>query len=122
MTAIATGEGFPTLEGADYGPIYGFLSTAAAGVNSLPSDISGIVPNINNAGSLFGYVKWALSCASIQELTGATLAPIFCHTFVGLSMSVVVSGVLLTIRLVRLMVKVVNWLIAQVLKFIPMMG
>jgi hypothetical protein len=121
-TAIVAGTGLPDMRlTPEYGPVYGFLSTAAAEVNNLPSQITGYIPQVN-PGPLFGYVKWAMSCVSVQELVGQTLAPIICHTMVGVGLNVVLAGIFMSVRIIRLFIKIVNWIMKQILRLIPTMG
>jgi hypothetical protein len=121
-TAIVAGTGLPDMRlTPEYGPVYGFLSTAAAEVNSIPGQITGYIPQVD-PGPLFGYVKWAASCVSAQELVGQTLSPILCHTFVGVSLNLVLAAIFMSVRVVRLFIKIVNWIMKQILRVIPTMG
>lgn len=121
-TAIVAGTGLPDMRlTPEYGPVYGFLSTAAAEVNSIPGQITGYIPQVD-PGPLFGYVKWAASCVSAQELVGQTLSPILCHTIIGVGLNLVLAGIFMSVRIVRLFIKVVNWIMKQILRVIPFMG
>lgn len=121
LTDIPTSEPLETPQPADYGPVYDFLSTAAAEVSNLPDDVDGLVPSVNPL-PLFGYAKWTFSCASVQELMGATLSPIGCHALLGISLHVVLAGILLTIRVVRMVIKVAMWIVTQIIRVIPFIG
>lgn len=120
-TPIGPVTDLPPLITAEYGPIQGFLSTAAAQVNSLPNDISGYVPQVD-ATSFFGYLKWTISCVSVQELVGQTLSTPVCHAMLGFALNIFLSSVMLTIFIIRILIKFVMWIVGLILKLIPTMG
>lgn len=121
-TSIGVATGLPEFElTPEYGSVYSFLATAAYQVNGLPVSITDFVPQVD-AAALFGYVKWAVSCSSVQELMGQTLAPIGCHAMIGISLNIFLAGVLVSFRIIRLCIRVVSWIIQQILRLIPFMG
>jgi hypothetical protein len=104
-----------------HGDIYNWLSTAAAEVDNLPGQFTGYVPSPDGT-SFFGYAKWVMSCSSAQELLGQTLAPIACHTFVGFTLFIVMMSVYLSIRIISVVLKIVTWVVQQILRLVPLIG
>lgn len=125
-TIDATSVGLPTgLPDYEFTPdtndVIDFLSTAAAEINQLPGSIDDYVPDVDGS-DLFGYMRWAISCSSVQELVGQTLSPIVCHTMVGFSLNIFLATIFLGFRLIRLLLKLVSWIVNNILKVIPFMG
>ncbi len=121
-TSIGPGTGLPDYEFTpDTNDVISFLETAAAEINELPDTIDQYVPDVDGT-ALFGYMKWAISCASAQELVGSTLSPIVCHTMVGFSLNIALATIFLSFRLIRLLLKLVSWIVNNILKIIPFMG
>lgn len=121
-TSVGEATGLPPYEFTpDTNDVISFLETAAAEINELPGSIDNYVPDVDGT-DLFGYMKWAISCTSAQELVGQTLSPIICHAMVGFSLNIFLATIFLSFRLIRLLLKIITWIVSNILKIIPFMG
>lgn len=122
VTVEATIEVLATIdEVGGHSYIYDLLSTAVVEVNNLPENLEGYIPS-PNVSPLMGYAKWFLSCTSIEEILGVNVGTIACHTVVGVSLLIIVSGVVVTVRIITLLVKFAVWIFGKILGLIPGMG
>lgn len=105
------------------GPIYEWLSTSVANVNSLPADLASpngvsLLPNVDGR-QLFAYTKWLFSSASAEETLGPTFAPFAVHSFAYFVLVVFTTSVYVTITLVAWLVRGVIWLVSKIRHFLP---
>lgn len=101
--------------------MYPWLSTAAAEVNKLPGTFSGYIPN-PNTGQVLGYVRWLMSCASMQELLGVTLAPIGCHLITAFNLAIILATVYLSIKLIVLVFRIGMWIFSKIVGMLPIIS
>lgn len=96
--------------------VYNYVSTAAAGINQLPSDITSQIPEVGPGLSLFGqYAKGLTSGVSLQELLGKKLYPIGVHVFYAIavvfSMSVIYALVYIGVEVIKFVIWVIGWIL-----------
>jgi hypothetical protein len=109
--------------GEYHGDAVDALSTAVAGINSLPDDITSVVPGMGPGLTTYApYAAGFISGVNLQELVGLKLYPLLAHTFFGFTAVVFVVGAQVISRLVMLMLRFVYWFIRLVLKAIPFFG
>jgi hypothetical protein len=105
-----------------YGGITGNLQTAVANVNSLPRDISQVIPDISSLPQFAGQAKWIMSGVSLQEIFGQRIYPIPLHMFYGLTVMLFIVVIVMTFRVVMWFIKLAVWVIRFILKIIPFIG
>lgn len=125
QTPTPTPTPTPT-QGLDKSDAYKFLATAAANLNSLPDDPSKqsgvqLIPSDNGA-QIFGYVKWLISGASMDELLGRTLSPIGVRFGLLLIVQFVLTVIYFVANFIAILLRVANWIIRFILQFIPFFG
>ena len=98
------------------------LGTAVAEINTLPSDLTVIMPDISDLPEFAGYAKWLISGVSLQEIFGERIYPIPLHMFFGITAIMFVSGIMITFKLVMWFIKAAVWIIRFILKIIPFIG
>lgn len=118
-TGVATILPETTLDGIPgHSDVYNLLATAAAEVNNLPSDFRAYVPN-PDISPMMGYVKWFLSCTSVQEFLGVNVGTMMCHGIVGISLLLILASVIISVRIITLVVKFAVWVFGKIIGLIP---
>lgn len=100
--------------------IYQVLSTANANIQQMPASINstgGV--NVDNATQLFGYARWLFSPTAAAELLGQTFAPFAITFFFVLVTTIALATVYFLVWFVILIVRVVLWVVNQILKIVP---
>jgi hypothetical protein len=127
-TPIPTSTPMPTL-GAELprSEIYNYLATAAANINAMPDDLSrpggvSVLPSGDGVVQIFAYGKWLFSFSSAQELLGQSFSPVAIHVTAAFALIILLASIFLLVKLATLIIKVVTWLIQQVIKLIPGLG
>lgn len=107
--------------------LYRAMATAASQVNGMPEQIQAsgqngqsVIPNTSGAIQMFGYIKWLLSPASIQELMGKTLAPLGVNVFVVFVITITMAGLYIAINMIVLIVRGVMWVYSWIIKLIEL--
>lgn len=98
------------------------LATAAAQVNTLPRDVSQVLPMNPNAALFFGQTRWIVSGVSLQELLGRNLSQPAIHAMYGVYISIFLAVLYITIRIIVTILRVFLWVIITLKKLIPFIG
>ncbi len=114
------------IEATELNAFYEQLREAADRINGLPDEIQKAGPSgqklsdtTAGVGQIAGYVKWLFSANSAQELLGKTLAPIGINVLVIFVMTVAMVAIYIAINIVVFTIKMIVWLVNQILKLIP---
>lgn len=118
-TSINTPDAFEQF----HGDAVNSLSTAVAGLNSLPADFAGVAPGVGvGLGTFAPYAKGFISGVNLQELVGIRLYPILQHIFYAFSVVLMVVGGQIVVKLVLVVIRFVYWFVRLILKAIPFFG
>lgn len=104
---------------------YDKMKEAADQINALPDEIEDAGPGLQITaivaaiGEIAGYVKWLFSPNTAQELLGRTFAPIGINILVIFTMTVAMVAIYITINMVVFTIKMIVWLMNQILKLLP---
>lgn len=113
----------PNVFGEYHGDAVDALSTAVAGINSLPDDITSVVPGMGPGLTTYApYAAGFISGVNLQELVGLKLYPLVQHTFFGFTAVLFIVAAQVLSRLAVLMLRFVYWLVRLVLKPFPFVG
>jgi hypothetical protein len=99
--------------------IYNGLATAAVAVNQLPADVREFIPSLDGVSEFSGYARWVISGVSLQELMGTKFYPVAQHVLFLFSLSIIITGLQL---LVRLIVFVFKWVWAVLKTILKLFG
>lgn len=115
-----------TINPAELDSFFRQIREAADRINALPDEIKNAGPSgqtltdtTAGIGQIAGYVKWLFSPNSAQELLGRSLAPIGTNILVIFVMTVAMVAIYISINIVVFTIKMIVWLVNQILKILP---
>jgi len=114
------------IEPSELDNFYQQMRDAADQINALPDEIkkagpggSTLIDATAGAAQISGYVKWLFSYNTAQELLGSDFAPIGVNILIVFTMTVAMIAIYIAINLVVFTIRMVVWIVNQVLKLIP---